>query len=258
AASPVLGGYIQEQFGWRENFLFLFLFGLLIWGLMCAVVPETNQHLNPEATKLRVMMKNYWILLNSNVFLGYTLCACFTFAGIVAYITIAPFLFQNTLGLSPLEFGQLTFFTAGAICFSGVVNSFLVMRKGIAYMVGVGALCMIVSGFSMLLLAFLGKLHVLNIMIPMTLFSLGAGFTFINAFAGAFHPFPKMAGMAGALYASMQDLTAACSSGLIAAAKVYSMQSLAIILLLLSVASLAAWYFLAIQPDESRGEYENN
>lgn len=249
AASPTLGGYIQEHAGWRANFLFLIVFGILIWLMALAVLPETNKHLNPEATKFKVMGNNYAVLLRSKVFLGYTLCACFACAGLVAYLTIAPFLFQNVLGLSPLEFGQLTFFIAGAICFSGIVNSQLVMNKGISFMVLTGVLLMISGGLLLFILPFLGVSQVLAIMIPVALFSMGAGFTFINAFAGAFHPFPHMAGTAGALYASMQDLSAALTSGVIAAWKGYGQSSLALILLIFGLSSLLAWYYLAIQDE---------
>lgn len=113
AVSPTFGGYIQEHAGWRANFLFLFVFGIIVWILAVLVLPETNKNLNPNALRIRVMTRNYLILLKSRVFLGYTLCACFACAGIVSYLTIAPFLFQNVLGLTPLEFGQLTFLLLG-------------------------------------------------------------------------------------------------------------------------------------------------
>jgi DHA1 family 2-module integral membrane pump EmrD-like MFS transporter len=247
AASPTLGGYIQEHVGWRGNFLFLLAFGILVWFLVFAILPETNKNLNPDAIKMKVMGANYLSLLRSKIFLGYTLCACFACAGLVSYLTIAPFLFQDVLGLSPLQFGQLTIFIAGAICVSGILNSQLVMRKGISYMVFVGVLFMIIGGLTMLITALLGMKHILCIMIPMALFSVGAGLTFINAFAGAFHPFPLMAGTVGALYASLQDLSAALASGIIAIGKYYGVYSLAVILLFLGLGSLAAWYYLAIK-----------
>jgi MFS transporter, DHA1 family, 2-module integral membrane pump EmrD len=244
-ASPTLGGYIQEHFGWRANFLFLLIFGLVIWLVALRVLSETNKHFNPDATKIKVMRANYATLLRSRVFLGYTLCACFASAGLVSYLTIAPFLFQDVLQLSPIEFGQLTVFIAGAICLSGIINSQLVMRKGVSYMVLVGVVFMIIGGLSMLCLALWGMKHILAIMIPVSLFSMGAGFTFINSFAGAFHPFPQIAGTVGALYASMQDLSAALASGFIAAIKSYGQFSLAVILLILGLSSLAAWSLTA-------------
>ena len=84
-------------------------------------------------------------------------------------------------------------------------------------------------------------MHVLPIMLPIALFSVGAGFAFINAFAGVFHPFPKIAGTVAALYVSMQDLTAALTSGIIAMTQVHGQLSLAVILLILGVGTFAAW-----------------
>ncbi|WP_115708151.1 multidrug effflux MFS transporter [Legionella sainthelensi] len=246
-ASPVLGGYIQEHFGWRSNFLCLFVFGIVIWLFALLTLPETNKNLNPEATKIRVMRDNYFTLLRSKVFLGYALCACFACAGLLAYLAIAPFLFQDALGLSPIEFGQLTIFIAGAICVSGIINSQMVMGKGVSHMVFIGIIFMIIGGLAMLFLAFLGMKNVLSIMIPVSLFSMGVGFTFINAFAGAFHPFPHMAGTVGALYACMQDLSAALSTGIVALGKWYGQYSLATIFLVLGVSSLVSWYYLASQ-----------
>ncbi len=244
-ASPTLGGYIQEHFGWRANFLFLLVFGIFVWCLALRVLPETNKHLNPDAIKFKVMRANYLSLLRSNVFLGYTLCSCFACAGIISYLTIAPFLFQDGFGLSPVEFGQLTIFIAGAICLSGIINSQLIMSQGISRLVLIGVIFMIIGGCCMLSFVLLGYHHVFYIMISVSLFSMGAGFTFINAFAGAFHPFPKMAGTVGALYASMQDLIAALASGLIAASQNFDQYSLALIFLGLGVASFASWKLAA-------------
>lgn len=247
AASPTLGGYIQEHVGWRANFLFLMIFGLIVWILAMIILPETNKKLNSEATQFKVMGMNYLRLLHSKVFLGYTLCACFACAGLVSYLTIAPFLFQNTLGLSPLQFGQLTFYIAISICLSGLINSQLVMRQGISFMMLVGVLCMALGGLSLFIVACLGKAHVVCIMLPVALFSVGAGFTFINAFPGAFHPFPHIAGTAAALYACMQDLSASLASALIAACEGYGLFSLAIILLFLGLSSVASWYYLTFR-----------
>lgn len=224
-------------------FLFIFIVGVAFWVFILLVLPETNKNLNPDATKIRVILRHYDALLRSKIFLGYTLCACFACAGLVAYLTIAPFLFQNVLGLSPLEYGQLSIFIAGAICLSGIINSQLVMSKGVSYMLFMGILLMIGGGGIMLSFALAGIINVPSIMIPIALFSMGAGFTFINAFAGVFHPFPHIAGTVAALYVSMQDLTSALTSGIIAMTKIQGPLPLAVILLVLGSSALAAWYY---------------
>lgn len=242
-ASPMWGGYVQEHLGWRANFLFIFIISLAFWIFILLVLPETNKNLNPNATKVRVVWNNYYSLLKSQIFVGYTLCTCFASAGLISYLTITPFLAQNVLGLTPLQYGQLSLFIAGAICISGIINTQLVMLKGVSFMVLMGVLFMISGGLIMFCFALFNIIHILTLMIPIALFGIGAGLIFFNAFAGVFYPFPQIAGTVAALYVSMQDLTAALTSGLIALTKIQGQLSLAIILLVLGMGAFAAWYY---------------
>ncbi|KTC66466.1 multidrug resistance protein D (plasmid) [Legionella adelaidensis] len=244
ALSPTLGGYVQDYLGWRANFAILFIFGLIMWVSIFLFLPETNKHLNPHATQMKVMKENYLLLFRSKVFMGYTLCSCFAGAGLIAYLTIAPFLFQEKLGLSPIQFGWLAFVVAGSIFVSGFINNKMVLKKGIRVMVLIGCILMFIGGLLMLLLLAI-KTSVLTILIPVAVFSLGAGFNFINAFAGAFDPFPKMAGTTGALFGGMQDICAAFASALVALLKLQDQYLLALILATLGLLSIFAWKYLA-------------
>lgn len=67
-ASPLWGGFIQEHFGWRANFLFILIIGLVFWGIIVLFLPETNKNLNPEATRIKVIGANYYALLKSKIF----------------------------------------------------------------------------------------------------------------------------------------------------------------------------------------------
>lgn len=245
ALSPTLGGYIQEYLGWRANFLFLVVFSISLWLLMLVGLPETNKHLNPNATKIPIMLNNGIKVLSNKTFLGYTFCSCFAFAGIASYFIISPFLFQEILGLTPAQFGLQTFFIAGAIFFSGLINSRLVLKKGVHHMMMVGIIFMMLGAISMVCCMLFGMVTLFSILTSMVFFSMGAGLTFINAFAGAFDPFPKIAGMAGALYASLQDLSAGFTCGFIASLKCNNQFILCISLLMFAIFSLIAWKFIA-------------
>lgn len=247
AISPTIGGYVQHYFGWRANFLLLLVFNLFVWLLVLVYLPETNQHKNPAATQFRVMAHNYGRLLRSRAFMGYTLCACSASAGIIAYFTIAPFLFQIQLGLTPVQFGWLAFIVAGSIFVSGFINTHLVLRKGVRLMVLWGCIFMLIGGCFMLLFICLGLVNIIVIMLPMSIFSIGAGLTFINAFAGAFNPFPKMAGTTGALYGCLQDLSSAFASAIVAIVKETDQTILALLLIVVSILALLSWRYLANQ-----------
>ena len=244
--APVLGGYIQEHFGWRANFLFLIVFGFIVLFTTRFFLKETNNNPNPNATKTSVMRSNYKLLIRSRVFMGHTLCTCLAWAGIVSYMTISPFLFHDIFGLSPVDYGWLTVFIATGICISGVINSQLVVWKGIFFMIKVGVLLMIFSGLLLICLSLSGIQSILSIMIPVCLFTVGAGFTFINTFVGAFEPFPAIAGTVGALYASLIDLSGAVVSGIIAVFFHHTVMSLGVTLFVLGLLSLLAFKMIPV------------
>jgi hypothetical protein len=71
-------------------------------------------------------------------------------------------------------------------------------------------------------------------MLPVSLYCIGAGLTFSNGFAGAFQPFPKMAGSVGALFGCLQILGAAIASVVMAELHVSNQFPLGIVLLCLA------------------------
>lgn len=248
ALSPTLGGYLQNYFGWRSNFIFLSIVGIALITACFFFLPETNQSKNPGATSLKVMKANYQILLKSPIFMGYTLCACFASAGIVTYLTIAPFLLQKIFGLTPIEFGKLAFIVAGGVFLSGVLNYFFVAQKGIRFMLALGSVIMFMSGVILLICIFLNVVSVVSFMFSVASFSIGGGLTFMNAFPGAFGPFPHIAGTTAALYGFMQDMTAAMVSYSIAMIGLTSPLMFTATLILLSSLAVLSFYLL-IQSD---------
>lgn len=238
ASSPALGGYILHYLGWHAVFIFLVLYNLFIWSWIYHKLPETNQHLNLEATKISVMIKNYFILLKNKSFLGFSICASCPYAGIMAFITSGPFLMQSVVGLTPVEYGWLSFCIAIPIFFSSLLNSYIILEQGIIRMIFVGSLFMLAGGVLMLLLALSGHISRFTIMLPVSIFSFGAGLTFGNAFAGAMYHFPKMAGSSGALFGCLQIFGGSLVSALMAILPENDQIPLAIVFTFLGLLSL--------------------
>lgn len=247
ASAPTLGGYIQHYLNWRANFLILFIYTLLIWLLVWKKLPETNRYLNPEATKAKTMIKNYFTLFTHPTFIGFSLCSGIAFAGIIAFVTLAPFLLQNVVGLSPVQFGWLSFLIAASIVLSAFINAILIIKVGIPKMMLFGISIMFIAGIFMLGFAWFGYLNTFVILFPTCLFSLGIGFTFANAYAGALHPFPRMAGASAALFGCLQILGGALSSALMAKLGTDNQIPLGFVFIGLSVLSFLSLKFLAMR-----------
>lgn len=233
--APIIGGYIEHLFGWRFNFIFIMVYMLIVISIVAACLPETIREFNPHAIKIKVMWRKYGILVQSPIFMGYAGCACLSFAGLAAYLAISPFLFQDVIGITPVDYGWLAIFIAMGLAGGSLVNSLIIHKFGRHKLLNFGCLVQIFAGISMLVPALFHFLDILSIMIPMLFFMFGAGFVLANAFAGAFHFFPKIAGFAGATYGALQILGGAFSTAIMAASHAKNQIPLATLLLSLGI-----------------------
>lgn len=249
AAAPILGGYIQHYLSWRITFLFIMFYTAIILYLIARKLPETIQQRNPQATQFIVVFKNYFTILRHPVFIGYALCATIAYSGIIAYLTVAPFLLENRVGLTPIEFGWLAFIFAWVMFVSAYVNSSLIVRLGIPRMIRYGVSIMTLAGILMLSFGLMNLVTLFTVLTPMLIFGVGASLTFSNAFAGAFHPFADKAGAASGVYGFLQVAGASFISALLAGTHPDSQIPLGIILTLLGIGAIFAVKFLTTRVD---------
>ena len=102
--APLIGGYLQEWFGWRSVFVFLFvavaLLCLACWRYLPETLPmERRQSMNPL-----FLAKNYWRVLSSGSFLLIACGMSLNFAGHFVYILSAPVFLMRHLGVSETGF----------------------------------------------------------------------------------------------------------------------------------------------------------
>jgi Bcr/CflA subfamily drug resistance transporter len=219
STAPVLGGYIQHYAGWRYNFLFLSLYGLFILWFYYSKVPETSRHHHQDNYKLKTILINAKTLLKSSIFVRFSLCPLFTYAGILAWLTAAPIVLQEKVGLNSVQFGWLYIFSGIGFATGAFLNIKLVTMFGIDKMMELGFFCQLSAGGLMLFFYLLGYINTYVIIVPILLFMMGASLVFPNSSAGALTPFPKIAGMAGAVFGFVQILGGAVSSSVVALAQ---------------------------------------
>lgn len=242
AFAPVIGGYIQEYFGWRYNFVFLFFFIAIVLLLIGFVLPETHEHARRNDFSIKNSLASYRRLLQSKIFMGYTLSSCFAYAGFVAFITASPIIFVGTLKFSTVEFGWLAFAIGASFFAAAYVNSKLVLQHGIRKMLLVGIIGMLIT--ATLLLITPNTSHQFVNIAFLLLFVVSAGFAFVNAFAGAMHYFADIAGAAGALFGSLQTLSGAMSAGLISIFYANTTHRLTLFLLFFAFVTCACYFAL--------------
>ncbi len=204
-ASPTLGGYLLEYFGWRSNFVFLTIYSIITIVVVTVLFRESSKHHHRDNLSRKFYMNASWQLLSSPVFMGNSFCAFLCFGAFFSWIATSPILLIKVAGMNPVEFGWITFLIGGlAMGLGSFVNGKLVMRFGTNFTLRFGLIVMCISGVMMLALKWIYGVQVAAIIVPALLFYFGVTFIWPSTFSGAFTPFGKIAGYAGSLYTFIQ------------------------------------------------------
>lgn len=194
--SPMFGGLLDELFGWKANFVLLFILGAITLWLTWQDLGETAVS---SGKTLRAQFAEYPELLRSPRFWGYCLAAAFCSGAFFAYLGGGPFVGSDVFGLSPFWVG--IYFGAPAVGYflGNMLTGILAQRVGLNRLVMIGTLVN-TSGVALSLFIFvIGHGTPLSFFGLMTLVGLGNGLVIPNATAGMLSVRPHLAGTASGL-----------------------------------------------------------
>jgi MFS transporter, DHA1 family, multidrug resistance protein len=193
---PVIGGILDDLYGWKANFALLLILGIGTLALVWADLGET-------ATLRRVSMmdqvRTYPTLLASRRFWGYTLAAAFASGCFFAFLGGAPYVGDKVFGLTSTKVGALFALTAIGYAMGNFLAGRYSVRVGMNRMILIGTL---VTSFGLALLALLtwAGLSGPVVFFGLTVFmGLGNGICLPNANAGMLSVRPDLAGTASGL-----------------------------------------------------------
>ncbi len=244
AVAPIVGGYLQVWFGWRAAFAFLCVVGVLILVGVWTLLEETYPHADAGALDLRNLVRGYGVLLSSPTYYGYSLAVAFVFAGLMAFAAGSPFVFIDLLGLSPAHYGMLAVFNVAGFLSGSLAAARLTHRFGLDRMIAVGVSLSLAGGGAMAAIALWGAIGVIQIVVPMMVFTTGMGLVLADGFAGALAPFPRIAGAASAVLGFLQMAVAGTASLAVGAFAPTSPLPMAAVIAMAAAAAFAAYMLL--------------
>jgi DHA1 family bicyclomycin/chloramphenicol resistance-like MFS transporter len=237
--APSLGGFVLEWLDWRAVFALSGLLGFAVF-LFASRNLRDARRADPAAGPSLRYWSNFRKLLASREYVAFLVFSSCLVSMVYTFVTGAPYVAIEVLGVSPSRFGLLLFFPAIA-SFSGfLLAARVTVRYGGQRMMRAGAMVACAGTLSMAALALLHVWH------PLALFIPGMAIGFANAIAapsatiGAISRDPAIAGAASGLLGFLQLVTAAVSTQVVAAFAGHSPVPLAAVLLLLCLAALFA------------------
>ncbi|TBL78495.1 multidrug effflux MFS transporter [Paenibacillus thalictri] len=241
--APVTGSGVLALTSWIGVFIALALLGIYLLIITKWRLQETLPVERRSPSNFAQQLRNYGSLLLDRSFVGYMLAQGIMIAGVFAYVSGTPFIYQNIYGVSPTVFALL--FGSNGITL--IIGSQLVGRM--AHRVSeqtflLLGLCLAgAASIAVLLVAiFHGPLYAL--VIPLVFFVASIGITSTAAFPLAMESQGHMAGSAAALMGVIPFLLGAVVSPLVGIAGENTAVPLGAIILCTSAAAMLSYFLL--------------
>ena len=237
--APVVGAQVLRVTSWRGVFWVLAAIGAV---LAVGTVLWLRETLPPElrteggfAETRRTVAE----LIGDRAFVGYLLVLAFSFGAMFAYIAGSSFVVETIHGGSPQLYSAIFALNGAGIVAASQVNRVMLRRTTVLRMLAVGVVASASGGFALLAVVVAGI--GLGGIVP-SLFVLVASLGFIlpNASALALAGHRSVAGSASGLIGIFQFAVGAAAAPLVGVAGTHSAYPMAIVIAVLSGASLVA------------------
>jgi DHA1 family bicyclomycin/chloramphenicol resistance-like MFS transporter len=217
AIAPLVGQGILMLAHWRDIFLFLLFFALLVLVWFVIRQPETLPAEKRVVLSADQMWRSSREVLKNRAVVGYTIALGLIFGGLVAFLSSSQQVFQEHFGLGKmfsLYIGSL----ALSLGLASYLNSRWVAKLGMFVIVWRGLWAMCITAWVFLAIGYRvdGGLTLWNYMICMMIIYFCMGVLFGNLMSLALEPMGHVAGVASAVVGFTEIMIAMILGGLIA------------------------------------------
>ena len=213
ALAPLIGGWLQNWFGWRSVFAFLALSTAILWLACLKFLPETLPPEKRQSLRPGYLASTYWKVMSSPRFLLACAALALNFAGFFVYVLSAPIFLMQHLGLP--ETGFLWLFgpaMLGLICGSWGSGQ-LAGKRSASWTIALGYVVMGGAALSNLIISYTLPASLPWSVAPLFVYTIGMSLAMPNLTLLALDPFPAQRGLA----ASCQTFFQSSSNGIAAA-----------------------------------------
>ncbi len=214
--APTIGGFVTSAFGWRYIFGVLAAIGIsLLVAVSCLVRgtkgPDRSISLRPSKVAL-----GYLRVFKVPQFLIFAATAMAGTGGLFSYIAGSPFVFINLFGFTATQYGWVFGTNALLFVLGSQANRALLKKRDS------GQILLMVTTVECVIMALLVGGSLLGFLPSWAFLILVASYMFCHAFVGpnagalALLPFSQNVGSASASFTSVQMISGALASGLLA------------------------------------------
>ena len=204
--APSLGSALLSLTSWRGIFVVLAAFAVGMFVLALVALPETLPPVRRQTGNVRGSLRAYSQLFHDRLFVTMVLVSGLMFATLFAYISGAPFIFQELYGLSAQQFGVAFAANAVGLIAMTQVNPLLLKRFSPVQVLVAAVMISVLGSAALVVTTATGFGGIVGFMVPLWFIVSAAGLSFPNAPAIALNLHGEAAGTAAALLGAAQFL----------------------------------------------------
>jgi DHA1 family bicyclomycin/chloramphenicol resistance-like MFS transporter len=244
AIAPMVGGWMLVHMSWHGIFWFLTAVGVLLWGAIFRLLPETlhttqRQHFHP-----RNLMAGYWKLGSDPRFLLLALASGIPFNGMFLYILSAPVFLGEHLQLAPQQFFWCFLITISGIMGGALVSGRVAGKITPKRQIRIGFSIMLAIALVNLAANLLFKAHVSWALLPLGIFSFGWALMVPVVTLLVLDLHPDRRGMASSLQMFIGSSANGIVAGVVSPLVMHSTVWLAVSSLLMLCVGLVSWVYI--------------
>ena len=238
--APLAGSAVISFTTWVGVFIFLGLLGLILTMTTTWKLKESLPVEKRVRSSFKELRRNFKTLLQNGAFMGYALPQGLMLAGIFAYVSGTPFIYQKIYGVSPQVFSMLFALNGISLILSNHVVRRLAGRIPERRILQIGLSLAFIASLTVLTVVLLhGPLF--SLVMPLVLFVASMGLIGPVSFTLAMESQGHIAGSASALLGVIPFLLGSVTSPLVGIAGEYSAVPLGVIIFTTSLLSIIAY-----------------
>tara|TARA_B100000497_G_scaffold89893_1_gene100228 strand:+ start:1888 stop:3093 length:1206 start_codon:yes stop_codon:yes gene_type:complete len=253
--APMIGGFLDELYGWRANFWIYLIMGFSLLALIWLDLGETNTKKSDTFYK---QFSIYPKLFKSGQFWGYSICMSASVACFYGFLSGAPLVATKVLNLPPTELGLFIGITSLGYFIGSFFSTKLSAYFNLTQMILFGRVIAVLGISIGLIFVLMEYISTLTIFGSMVFIGLGNGFTLPSSHVGIMNVRSDLAGSASGLSGAMAvgfGAVVATLMGLMLTAENGAYNFLFILLITKIISLIAACYVHVIESLPS--EYKN-
>ena len=195
--APVIGSQLLGIMHWPGIFWFLATYGALVVVAAFVFIVETLPAEKRGSDGVRVADR-YRAVFSDRIFVGTILVGGLNFAALFTYLSASTFLFQNTFGFTPQQYGYLFAVNSLGVVSGVQISSRLMRHSGPQWVIAWATTAQVAAAIAIIVFDQLG-FGLWGIVVPLWFFICATGFMFPAVQVQALTRHGKQAGTAASL-----------------------------------------------------------